>query len=241
MKLQTKALNILETTSNKLKAGLVSQEPFWYRVVAAHPPTQNLVRKYNLIETPKITDINSSTGLFKTRNKPHYVNATTNFKSSSISFLEDKFRRIFYKQHPWELARPKLMVENDSESTCDWSSIKQTGKKLDGESVVQRARYLYEQAEAKGIVENKNDQLLKAYDQARFEFYRLRIHDEIENRIAREESEMFGAVYGQTPIEYGLGAEQEALESWRSAAIEATKLKRAKQSGPSAAGADKSD
>jgi small subunit ribosomal protein S23 len=54
-------------------------------------------------------------------------------------YPEDKLRSEFFGDHPWELARPRLVVEdsgNDAKG-YDWSKIQQKGKQLDGE------RYVY--------------------------------------------------------------------------------------------------
>lgn len=52
-----------------------------------------------------------------------------------IEYPEDKLRAQFYKDHPWELARPKILVENDGKDHLrhDWSKMLQREKRLDGE------------------------------------------------------------------------------------------------------------
>lgn len=57
------------------------------------------------------------------------------FKPQPIEYEEDRLRREFYKDHPWELARPRVVLENDGRDgqTGDWSRIQQLGKPLTGE------------------------------------------------------------------------------------------------------------
>ena len=46
-----------------------------------------------------------------------------------------QLRSDFFGDHPWELARPRLVVEdsgNDAKG-YDWRTIQQKGKQLDGE------------------------------------------------------------------------------------------------------------
>ena len=44
-------------------------------------------------------------------------------------------RKEFYGDHPWELARPRIVLENDGRDgqRCNWSQIQQRGRPLNGE------------------------------------------------------------------------------------------------------------
>ena len=44
-------------------------------------------------------------------------------------------RREFFKDHPWELARPRILLEDDGKDSqkTDWSRIQQKEKALSGE------------------------------------------------------------------------------------------------------------
>lgn len=57
------------------------------------------------------------------------------FKPQMITYEEDKLRKAFYGDHPWELARPRIILEQDGKDgqRCDWSRIKQPGRELNGE------------------------------------------------------------------------------------------------------------
>ena len=57
------------------------------------------------------------------------------FKPQLIEYEEDRLRREFYGDHPWELARPRVVLENDGKDgqRCDWSRIQQLGRPLNGE------------------------------------------------------------------------------------------------------------
>ena len=60
------------------------------------------------------------------------------FQPQHIVYPEDQLRSNFFKDHPWELARPRLLVENDGKDFMryDWSKMQQPGKALNGERFV---------------------------------------------------------------------------------------------------------
>jgi small subunit ribosomal protein S23 len=58
------------------------------------------------------------------------------FQPLHIPYPEDKLRKEFFGDHPWELARPKVVLEDggDEAKGWDWSKgIRQPGKRIDGE------------------------------------------------------------------------------------------------------------
>jgi small subunit ribosomal protein S23 len=56
---------------------------------------------------------------------------------------------------------------------------------------------------------------LQAYDQARKEFYDLRLQEDIERRVAKEEAMSTGAYFGPSRIEIGMGLEDKEFERWK--------------------------
>jgi small subunit ribosomal protein S23 len=57
------------------------------------------------------------------------------FQPLPVRYEEDGLRSTFFGDHPWELARPKIIVEdsgNDSKH-WNWRNIEQLNKALDGE------------------------------------------------------------------------------------------------------------
>jgi small subunit ribosomal protein S23 len=60
------------------------------------------------------------------------------FQPQRIVYPEDELRTRFFQDHPWELARPRILVESDGKDFMryDWSKIQQVGKQLDGERLV---------------------------------------------------------------------------------------------------------
>lgn len=55
----------------------------------------------------------------------------------------------------------------------------------------------------------------KAYDQARKEFYDLRLQEEVEQRVAKEEALATGAYFGKSALQIGMELENEEWERWK--------------------------
>ncbi|PVH95512.1 37S ribosomal protein S25, mitochondrial [Periconia macrospinosa] len=168
--------------------------PEWYKIIGDFPPTETLARPVQRAPKP-----------VRTGKKPSRM-----FQPLPIRYKEDELRTDFFGDHPWELARPRIIVEdsgNDAKN-YDWSKgIVQPGKQVDGESVVQRQMYLI-----------KHERLPKAaaYDKARREFYAYRHRQDLLRRIAREEALYVGAYFGAGPLEVGMQLEDKAFEGWKS-------------------------
>ncbi|KAI4960001.1 mitochondrial ribosomal small subunit component [Alternaria arbusti] len=165
--------------------------PQWYDVVGNIPPGETLARP--VLRIPKMRKARKASKLFQ---------------PLPIAYPEDKLRSEFFGDHPWELARPRLVVEdsgNDSKR-YDWSKIVQPGKQLDGESVVQRQMWLMKHASLSKAT---------AYDLARREFYQHRHLSEIRSRIAKEEALHVGAYFGKGPLEIGMELEDRTWENWK--------------------------
>jgi small subunit ribosomal protein S23 len=136
------------------------------------------------------------------------------FVPQPITYEEDQLRKEFYGDHPWELARPRIILEQDGKDgqKCDWNRIQQTGRPLDGESVIQRQLWLLHNVP--GITRDQS------YDIARQEFYAFRHEEEVERRIAKEEALSTGAHFGKGALEVGMELEDKTYEVWKEWAIQ---------------------
>ena len=199
---------IYDTATNLLNAKRLAHPPSWYKVVANVPPSTSQL----LVRPP-----------FHRKTKK--TKASKLFQPVVINYPEDKLRQKFFSDHPWELARPKVILENDGKDyqRQKWDNILQRSKKLDGEryvydmiklsipslrksSVVQRQVYLMEKQKM-----SRKD----AYDQARRELYKHRRREDVERRVAREEAQLTGASFGLGPIDIGMHLENTAFEDWK--------------------------
>ncbi|EGW32333.1 37S ribosomal protein S25, mitochondrial [Spathaspora passalidarum NRRL Y-27907] len=232
MKVQTKATQgIIDRTSHFLKKGVQLEQPAWYNVVLDNPPITDLVKQpknYKSEDSAKQVNKTTRTNVhetYKTRltRSELKLKNTDAFRIPKIKFFEDELRDVFFRQHPWELARPKTLIETkgDDNSKCNWKNMLQLHKPLDGESVVQRTIYILNN-------ETKPDgskySLFEAYDSSRFEYYKLRMREEMESHVAKEEAIMYGAVFPETNLAQNVKHEQEYIDVWTKVAEQQTKM-----------------
>ncbi|KAF4119517.1 small subunit ribosomal protein S23 [Geosmithia morbida] len=197
---QIRPATVWKTKTEELRNHLFNNRkvatPPWYEILSSCPPAETLVRTVPVRHhqaAPK-----------KKAAKPRNL-----YRPQPISYPEDKLRRVFYKDHPWELARPRVLVESDGKDYqfIDWSrGLRQPGIPLSGESVVQRQLWR---------MENENMSRQQAYDVTRREFYRLRQEEEVEKRIAKEEAQHVGAYFGKSRLEVGMLLEDSEYENWK--------------------------
>ncbi|KAJ5143947.1 uncharacterized protein N7515_002734 [Penicillium bovifimosum] len=218
-KVNLTALRVRQTALNQFASGKTSKLPQWVGVVGEIPPAETLIRtrppQHQLVhrrlktvtvpysEKPKVT---VSLEYQEKRIKPK--KASRLFQPVEIKYEEDQLRSKFFRDHPWELARPRVLLESTGKDfeNYDWRRIEQPGKRLDGESVVQRQLWLLNHVP--DITESA------AYDIARREFYRLRLKEDIQRRVAAEEAEAYGAKFGPSYMEIGMKLENEQYDKW---------------------------
>ncbi|KAI2778835.1 mitochondrial ribosomal protein [Daldinia loculata] len=195
--------------NHRIFPGVQVQQPVWYKVVESIPPSEMLTRPFppqHKKQNPKVR-------------KPSRL-----FQPQELVYEEDELRRTFYKDHPWELARPRMIIEMDGRDAqrYDWSKgLIQPGMPLCGECVVQRQLWMMHNVP--GITKDQ------AYDTVRREFYALRQQEEVERRIAKEEAQMVGAYFGKSYLQVGIELEDREYEQWKKWAgkqIEAVKAER---------------
>ena len=101
--------------------GHKTPEPPWFKVMNAVPPSETLVRTIpNRHQEPSAK-----------ASKPKNL-----YRPQQIEYLEDSLRSTFFRDHPWELARPRVILELDGldHQRCDWSKgLRQPGIALTGE------------------------------------------------------------------------------------------------------------
>lgn len=117
-------LRVLHTANQLFTAARIKNLPPWHSVVESIPPAQALVRTQPVQHTPQ-------TRPRKTKARK----ASKLFKPTNITYREDRLRRDFFGDHPWELARPRVVLENDGKDYegNDWSKISQPGRPVTGE------------------------------------------------------------------------------------------------------------
>ncbi|CAG7564224.1 unnamed protein product [Fusarium equiseti] len=193
---QIRPARVLQTVTQELNhtilGGKTIPTPPWYNIIQSVPPAETLVRNV----TPRLQKGS------RKQTKPKKL-----FRPQTITYVEDTLRSTFYRDHPWELARPRVILESDGKDYqyCDWSKgLRQPNIPLSGEW--QRQLWL--------MNHDKRD-LKEAYDMVRHEFYRLRQEEEIEKRVAQEEAKYVGAYFGQTRIDVAHTLEDREFENWK--------------------------
>ncbi|KAL1586644.1 hypothetical protein WHR41_04522 [Cladosporium halotolerans] len=210
-RLDLSAQRVHKYASQLMKAGRLRQPPPWYETVGSVPPSARLVRP--VMQRPQ-----------KAGKK-----ASRLFSPVKVSYEEDRLRWEYFNDHPWELARPRVILEDDGKDyqRWDWGHAlcqpeekdvglrgvqewqekqkAQANRPINGEAVVQRQKWLMRNV---GLTE------AAAYDKARKELYRTRHAREIENRVAKEEAMAYGAFFGKGPLEIGMDLEDEQYANW---------------------------
>jgi small subunit ribosomal protein S23 len=226
-RLNLTAQRVRATALAKLQTKQIPIAPPWLDIMADIPPAQILIRQQpqshavQQIRTKTVTD--PKTGKQRVEQVVHTHQtrkASTKkqrslFKPHQINYEEDRLRRTFYSDHPWELARPRVIRETsgDSHENADWSTgLLQPGIPLSGESVVQRQLYL--------LATITDITIPQSYDIARKEFYYLRRKEERRDRIAEEEARHNGAVFGPSLNKISLGVENAMYNDWEKYARE---------------------
>ncbi|CAI7645550.1 37S ribosomal protein S25 [Penicillium manginii] len=215
-KINLTALRVRQTALNQFAAGKIKKLPQWVEVVGDIPPAEALIRnrtpQHQLVRQRLQTSPDSSKPqvVFEVQEKRRKSKKPSRlFKPVELRYEEDQLRTDFFRDHPWELARPRVVLESSGKDFefHDWSRIQQPGRKLDGESVVQRQLWL---------LNNVPDMTKSnAYDIARREFYKLRLKEDIQRRVAAEEAQATGATFGPSYLEIGMELESEQHEKWK--------------------------
>jgi len=113
--------------------------PAWYQAVRTIPPAEVLTRPYPAQHRPL---------------NPHQKKPRNLYRPTELVYPEDELRQDFYRDHPWELARPMMVLELDGEDARhrDWSrGLEQPGMRLSGERYVRvSVRGLLSGANAQG-------------------------------------------------------------------------------------------
>ena len=115
-------LTVAKTVNRLLEVGLLKNEPVWYQPVVDTPPMTDFARKA------------AQTHQTRSWNRPNDIRQIQKMHQG----IEQYLRQKFYKEHPWELARPRVVVEEDGADYVrqDWSKMEQIGKPLDGERYI---------------------------------------------------------------------------------------------------------
>ena len=69
----------------------------------------------------------------------------------------------------------------------------------------------------------------QAYDKARKEFYELRLQEDVQRRVAKEEAAATGAYFGKSVLDIGMELEDQEFERWKAKALVDAELLKQRQ------------
>ncbi len=115
-------LQVHQTATELLRTPRLRTTPPWLDIVGRVPPAQTLVRPQPVQHQ-------------ENRKRPKTRKPSRMFLPQQISYPEDELRREFYSDHPWELARPRVVLEDDGKDAQqnDWSRLHQPSRAVDAE------------------------------------------------------------------------------------------------------------
>ncbi|KAI9731783.1 MAG: mitochondrial ribosomal small subunit component [Cirrosporium novae-zelandiae] len=244
-------LRVSQATQNLLTASKIPRLPDWHTVVRETPPSQPLIRTQPLahpvsrirlqtvvgpngekhVSEVDIGDDSETASVYRDPNahrkkgsRPKARKPSKLFQPVDIKYEEDELRKEFYRDHPWELARPRVLLEDDGNDRAkeDWNHIEQTTRKVDGESVIQRTLHLLQTVP--DITPSE------ALNKARRELYQARLKSHIEAQIAQSEALYVGAHFGLSTIDISADLERKEYEKWETwASSQVDELERRKK------------
>ena len=103
------ATQVTQSVSRLLSGSFLKSEPLWYATTLEHPPVALPTRFAR--ETPRQNVYLNKLAQGVTPSERERRQAVPSLKPRPITYLEDRVRRQFYKDHPWEVLRPRTLVE----------------------------------------------------------------------------------------------------------------------------------
>lgn len=144
-KINLTALRVRQTALSQYASGKIKKLPQWVEVVGDIPPAEALIRnrtpQHELVRQRLKTLPGSSRPqvVFEVQEKRRKPKKPSRlFQPVELKYEEDQLRQEFFRDHPWELARPRVLLERTGKDfeNYDWSRIRQPGKRVDGERCV---------------------------------------------------------------------------------------------------------
>ncbi|KAI0314770.1 mitochondrial ribosomal protein S25-domain-containing protein [Amylostereum chailletii] len=191
------ASQVHKQASRLLRNGYIKTSPRWHEAALDHPPLP-LPARSPVPRTPYDAPTDQRT----------LAKSTVEIRPLPIVYLEDKVRKQFFRDHPFETYRPVSLAEEDRIEGehpvrgVQWTRLRQRGRNPSPEEAVLFAVNLHQ---------HHNVTLAEAYATAVAQFRALRSEQHIANLVAAQEAEAYGAVFGPSAIESGFAMESKVL------------------------------
>ncbi|KAI0706149.1 mitochondrial ribosomal protein S25-domain-containing protein [Cytidiella melzeri] len=201
------ATQVHKQASRLLLQKFIKREPAWFQAVLDHPPLPLPPREPPIrqdYDLPPQDQLAARTAPAK-RMRP------ASRRPLPIHYLEDDVRTQFFKDHPFEAFRPRMLVEGgevEAEHQIrgeSWTRLRQRGSNPSPEDAIRFAVNLHE---------SHNIPITHAYSAAIAQFRALRSEHEVSVRVALMEAETYGIKLGPSMTERMFEEEDKALKSW---------------------------
>ena len=184
--------DLIKNINQKMNSGLLSEKPAWYGAMKLVPMApmpsayEDTTKSGAFAKTDhsiKESQLAFSSSTTRKIQKRKNISVMPVRMAQEIQYPEDRIRSKFYSTHPFELERPRSIIDDEySLLNRDWSSIHggNIEAPVTGESVIQYTLYLM--SETGGSMSED-----AGYNKALEEFYNVRKEEEIRER---EESKL---------------------------------------------------
>lgn len=136
------ALRVRQTALRQVASDKIDSMPRWIDVVGEIPPAQVVVRQQPIQHEyvrQRVRLVKNKPEVYHERINQKRTNPNKKpskmFQPAEIKYEEDQLRKEFFRDHPWELARPRIVLETTGKDfeKYNWNQLQQPGKKLSGE------------------------------------------------------------------------------------------------------------
>ncbi|KAF5384843.1 hypothetical protein D9615_001356 [Tricholomella constricta] len=192
------ASQVHQQVSRLMRGDYIKRQPAWFQAVLDYPPLPLPPKA-----PPARTAYDQPSKSPKTSRPRAY-----DPKPLPIAYLEDKIRRQFFRDHPFEAFRPATLVEGagveDAHSIYGkaWTRLRQRGRNPTPEDAIRFTLNLHE---------HHDKPLAEAYTTAVAQFRALRSEHHIATKIAVMEAEYLGAVFSRGEIAHAFEKEKRGL------------------------------
>ncbi|KAG6854215.1 hypothetical protein C0991_009233 [Blastosporella zonata] len=190
-----------QQVSRLMRGNFIKEQPVWYQAVLDFPP---------LPLPPRAPPARTQYDQVANASQPTHPEAH-NQKPLRIAYIEDKIRRQFFRDHPFETFRPTTLVEGAVIEDAHpirgeaWTRLRQRGRHPTPEDTISFARNLHEKHEKP---------LSEAYETAVAQFRALRSEHQIATTFAAMEADYLGAIFSKGEIEHAFDKEKRGLATF---------------------------
>ncbi|KDN44911.1 hypothetical protein K437DRAFT_290897 [Tilletiaria anomala UBC 951] len=231
------APQVADSVSRLIAGGFIKAEPAWYAAALQHPtaPLPARFPRPGKSQNAFIQKIERGRKPTKTDRR----SAIPNLNPRPITYLEDKVRAQFYRDHPWEAKTPRTLVEPGESISAAESSrmgkakeLRHWGRNPGPEDVVTATLELHQAHELS---------LSAAYHTTLASYYALRAEHENASRYAVVEAIASGARFGRTQTQRSFEKEGSVLQRNREERMQQQQLQRSVESATAQQNAHSAD